>query len=128
MRIEKLDQFSEGMFSVFPISSIQTGSSNYGGNTIVTSALTTKFVAGTAHILSTSTSVRARDFTAIRRIFLKTCEPVNLASRLPSCVVDGLIEKLLPRFPDPGDNLNCLDGLNCLNGSAPSFGLTADGQ
>src|SRR5262249_20123026 len=46
MRIEKLDQFSEGMFSVFPISSIQTGSSNYGGNTIVTSALTTKFVAG----------------------------------------------------------------------------------
>jgi hypothetical protein len=38
-------------------------------------------VATPYHILSISTSVRARDFTAIRRIFLITCKPVNLASR-----------------------------------------------
>jgi hypothetical protein len=56
------------------------------------------------------------------RIFLEACEPVNLASRLPSSVVNGLIEKSTPTVPAPGDNLNCL------NGSAPSLGLTGDGR
>ena len=38
----------------------------------------------------------------ITRIFSKACEPVNLASRLPSSVVNGRIEKIYPTVPGCG--------------------------
>ena len=102
MRIEKLDQFSEGMFSVFPISSIKTGSSNYGGNTIVTSALTTKFVAGSLlqewpTFFQPQLRFEPEISPVITRILLETCEPVHLAPCLPSSAVNGPIERPTPR-------------------------------